>query len=152
MELYCPYLRAVLRWECNICLRNFCFYFWKRNVLKVYMNLWPFLSCGFKYSSGYFLDITNVKQSWKSRMRSSLVAQWLKDLVLSLLWCRSLLWRRFNPWPRNFHAPQHGKKKKKKKLSERHSLSLDSLSIFNGRINFERNIMQCFNILKNEYF
>ena len=43
-------------------------------------------------------------------------------------------------------------KKKKKKLSERHSLSLDSLSIFNGRINFERNIMQCFKILKNEYF
>ena len=36
---------------------------------------------------------------------SSLVAQWVKDRPLSLLWLRSLLWREFNPWPRNFRMP-----------------------------------------------
>ena len=33
-------------------------------------------------------------------MRSSLVAQWVKDLVLSLPWLR------FYHWPRNFLRPQ----------------------------------------------
>ena len=37
----------------------------------------------------------------KRRLGSSLVAQWVKDPVLSLLWLRSLLWGRFDPWPRN---------------------------------------------------
>ena len=33
------------------------------------------------------------------------MAQWVKDPVLSLLWLGSLLWRRFDPWPRSFlHA------------------------------------------------
>ena len=27
-----------------------------------------------------------------------LVAQWVKDLALSLLWLRSLLWYKFDPW------------------------------------------------------
>ena len=36
---------------------------------------------------------------------SSLVAQWVKDSALSLLWCR------FNPWPGNFHMLQVGPKK-----------------------------------------
>ena len=39
----------------------------------------------------------------------SLVAQQVKDLVLSPLWCR------FYPLPRNFHVPQCSQKKKKKK-------------------------------------
>ena len=34
--------------------------------------------------------------------RSSLVAQWVKDLVLSLQQLGLLLWHRFDPWPRNF--------------------------------------------------
>ena len=34
-----------------------------------------------------------------------LVAQWVKDLALSLLWLWSLLWHEFDPWPRNFHIP-----------------------------------------------
>lgn len=33
-------------------------------------------------------------------MREFLVAQWAKDLVLSLLWCG------LDSWPGNFHAPQ----------------------------------------------
>ena len=34
---------------------------------------------------------------------SCLVAQWLKDLALSLQQLVSLLWHRFDPWPRKFH-------------------------------------------------
>ena len=30
------------------------------------------------------------------------LAQWVKDLAWSLLWCRWLLWLTFDPWPRNF--------------------------------------------------
>ena len=30
------------------------------------------------------------------------MAQWVKDLVLSLLWLGSLLWNWFDPWPWNF--------------------------------------------------
>ena len=33
---------------------------------------------------------------------SFLVAQWVKDLVLPLQQLRSLLWREFKLWPRNF--------------------------------------------------
>ena len=36
---------------------------------------------------------------------SSLAAQWVKDLALSLLWLKSLLWYRFNPWSRKFCMP-----------------------------------------------
>ena len=32
------------------------------------------------------------------------MAQWVKDPVLSLQWLGSLLWCRFDPWPRNFHV------------------------------------------------
>ena len=47
--------------------------------------------------------------------QSSLVAQWVKDLALSLLWLRSLLWHRLDPWPREFpHAVGAVKKKKER--------------------------------------
>ena len=36
------------------------------------------------------------------KKRSSLMAQQVKDPVLSLLWLRSLLWSRFDPWLGNF--------------------------------------------------
>ena len=36
---------------------------------------------------------------------SSLVVQWIKDLVLSLLQLGSLLWRAFDAWPGNFCMP-----------------------------------------------
>ena len=35
-------------------------------------------------------------------IKSSLVAQWVKELALSLLCLGSLLWHRFDPWPGNF--------------------------------------------------
>ena len=37
---------------------------------------------------------------------SSLVAQWVKDLILSLQQLRSLLWCGLDPWPRNFSVPK----------------------------------------------
>ena len=38
----------------------------------------------------------------KKNSQSSLVAQWVKDLALSLLWLGSLLWHRFHPWTGKF--------------------------------------------------
>ena len=44
------------------------------------------------------LHVRNLKvTTW-----SSLVAQWVKDPVWSLLWLGSLLWCGFNPWPEKF--------------------------------------------------
>ena len=52
----------------------------------------------------------------KSTKRSSLVAQQVKDPVVSLVWLRWLLQHGFNPWTRNFHMLQvHQKKKSKNK-------------------------------------
>ena len=39
-------------------------------------------------------------------IRHSLVAQWVKNPVLSLLWLWLQLWHRFDLWPRNFCTPQ----------------------------------------------
>ena len=39
------------------------------------------------------------------------MAQWVKDLALSLLWRRSQLQLRSTPWPGNFHMPSAKKKK-----------------------------------------
>ena len=39
------------------------------------------------------------------------MAQWVKDLALSLQQLRLLLWHRFDPWPRNFDVPQVWPKK-----------------------------------------
>ena len=44
---------------------------------------------------------------------SSLVVQWVKELVLTLLWLRLLLWRRFDPQPRNFRMARVWPKKEK---------------------------------------
>ena len=46
---------------------------------------------------------------------SSHVAQGAKDLVLSLLLLGSLLWCRFNAWPRNFCMPWLWPKKEKER-------------------------------------
>ena len=46
---------------------------------------------------------------------SSLVAQWVKGLVLSLLQLRSLLWQGFSSSPKDFQMLPWMPKKKKKK-------------------------------------
>ena len=38
--------------------------------------------------------------------------------MVSLLWLGSLLWRRFDPWPGNFHMPQVQPKGKKRTCGE----------------------------------
>lgn len=46
-----------------------------------------------------------AKLSFKSEGeigRSSHLSQWVNDLALSMQYHGSLLWHRFNPWPRNF--------------------------------------------------
>ena len=64
---------------------------------------------------------------------SSLVAQWVKDLALSLLWLGSLMWCGFHPWPGNFctlwEQPKKKKKRKKRKKKRRkHFLCMATLS------------------------
>ena len=44
---------------------------------------------------------------------NSLEAKWVKNLALSLQQPGLLLWREFDPWPRNFHIPWVWPKKSK---------------------------------------
>ena len=44
-----------------------------------------------------------------------MVAQWVKDPALSLLWLKLPLWHRFHPWPGNFHIPRAWLKNKEMK-------------------------------------
>ena len=47
------------------------------------------------------------------------MAQWIKDLSLSLLWLWLLLWCGFDPWPGNFRMlPKEKRKEKEKKGKE----------------------------------
>ena len=42
------------------------------------------------------------------------MAQWVKDLALPQLWCRSQFWLGFSPWPGSFHMPRVWQKERKK--------------------------------------
>ena len=57
--------------------------------------------------------VTKNKTTKKIEL-SSLVTQWVKDLVLLLLWLWLLQWCEFSHWPGNFHMPWAWSKKKKK--------------------------------------
>ena len=63
----------------------------------------------FTYNKPILLELGRRKLFAWERIRSSLVAQWVKNPVLSLLWLR------FNPWTQNFHVPQVWQKKKNPK-------------------------------------
>ena len=43
-----------------------------------------------------------------------------KDLALSLLWLRSWLWHRFDPWPQNFHMARAWQKKNPNQTNKKH--------------------------------
>ena len=47
------------------------------------------------------------------------MAQWVKDLALSLQWLGSLLWCRFDSWPWDWGLPSATGMAKKKKKKER---------------------------------
>ena len=73
-------------------------------ILVGFINFWAMMEtpkCVFNFT--------------KRKTRSSPVAQWVKDPVLSLKWPGSLLWHRFDPCPGNFCMLQVWPKKKKKK-------------------------------------
>ena len=55
-----------------------------------------------------------VKFTREKYMESFLVAQWVKDLVLSLQRLGLLLWCRLDPQPGNFHMPWVWLTRKKK--------------------------------------
>ena len=67
-------------------------------------------------------NVNSTKDAWqgksklllkKGRNHSSLVAQQVKDLALSLLWLWLQLWCKFSPWPREFlHALGAAEKKR----------------------------------------
>ena len=67
------------------------------------------LSCGLDSILGPGTSICSFKKKKKFNSRSSLMAQWVKDLALSLLCCG------FHPWSGNFCMLQKWQKKKKKK-------------------------------------
>ena len=61
--------------------------------------------CSVKISETYFLISSLFIQSNIFPQQSSLVAQWVKDLALSLQELGLLLWCRFDPWPEYLHMP-----------------------------------------------
>ena len=65
--------------------------------------------------------ISSLIVLWLEKMleRSSFVVQWVKDLALSLQQLWSLLWHKFDPWPKNFHMPQVQAKTKQNKTRKR---------------------------------
>ena len=62
---------------------------------------------------------SSLKVAVASKMRSSLVAQQVNGLALSLLWFWSLLLHGFDPCPRNFCMPWVVRLKEKKKMTRR---------------------------------
>ena len=73
------------------------------------------ISIGRKCSPKKKKALSSHKKTWKRKeKKSSLVAQWVRYLVLSLLWLKLGLWHRFDPWPENFCKPQVQPKKKER--------------------------------------
>ena len=81
------------------------------DALKAFDKIWhPFM---IKTLTKVGIYRGNISQPNIGHLWSSLVAQQIKDLVLSLQWLRLLLWRGFDPWPGKFHMLQAQPKKKK---------------------------------------
>ena len=72
----------------------------------------------------------------------------VKNPVLSLKQHGSLLWYRFNPWPRNFHVLQAWPKKKKKK-KKKHPTKTQTLQFFIYNNHTYTNIYYIFLIVLN---
>ena len=74
------------------------------------------------------------------------MAQWVKDLALSLQQLRSLLWHGFDSWPRALpHATARPKRKKLLKIKAVFTGDISTLLfcmvIFRGDINFPFNLL-----------
>ena len=85
-----------------------------------------FMSCmllnTFRESCNLLSDSSS--SAFKKSVGEFSVAQQVQDTVLLLQWLGSLLWCRFDPWPRNFHRLCLQPKKKKKKVQTMLSKSL----------------------------
>ena len=87
-------------------------------VLNLLMPRWEvpgsllFMDCWYHYLASmgrerHWMIWRKVQnKETESYFQSSLVAQWVKDPVLSLLQLGSLMWLRFNPRPWNFQKPR----------------------------------------------
>ena len=73
------------------------------------------------------------------------MAQWVKDLALSLQQLGLLLWPRFDPWPRNFHMlwvppthahtpPNSNQNQNQKTYSQNHIRTIYYVHHFVGRL------------------
>ena len=81
------------------------------------------------HSHHHYLIPPRVHQPKRKQFKELPVAQWVKDLVLSQLWLRSLPWCRFDPWPRNFHVPQAPPRKEIHALQQTFPISSSPASI-----------------------
>ena len=68
------------------------------------MVTFNFLNSSCAYSVGF---------SCNKDLEDSLMAQWVEDPALSLLWLRSLLWHEFAPGPGTYTYCGHNQKRKK---------------------------------------
>lgn len=70
------------------------------------------------------------------KARSSLVAQRIKDLALSLHWLGSLLWLGLDPWPGKFHMPRAWQKERKEGRNSTPSSQIRQMAIESQRCDF----------------
>ena len=85
------------------------FWFWEKLLMKQIFRVYLALFKLDLHVLGY-LSRGHTKISSKFSFLE-LVAQQVKNLALSLLWLRSLLWCEFDPWPGNFCVPRVWTKK-----------------------------------------
>ena len=91
------------------------------------------------------------KNKIKIKIKSSLVAQQVKDSALSLQQLRLLLWCGFHPWPGNFCMPQMWPKKRERERERNSSLhfllfvhsSLPKLLVMDSHLNSMVSMKKC---------
>ena len=92
--------KGVLLWCSSLRISIVAALVWVNAVRQVRSLTWELL-----HAMGAAKKIFLIKNVKGIKCRSSLVAQWVKDLVLSLLRLRSLLWLKFDPCSGNFCMP-----------------------------------------------
>ena len=75
----------------------------KRQILKEAKGAKTTLSVGSR--DGITSAFSSETMRTRRKQRNSLVAQWVKDPIVSLLWLGLLLWHRFDSCPWNFCMP-----------------------------------------------
>ena len=73
-----------------------------------FLAIWNPLRVRVNFKLDFFLFLQ------KTSLESSVMVQWVRDLVLSLPWLGLLLWHGFDPWLMNFCVPLMWPKKERK--------------------------------------